>query len=132
MLGDGERAEDARCLELARDAEPGDGGRCEAVKRCAGEGHAPGIEPGLAAQDPKERGLAAAIGAEQAEQPAHVELEREIAQRLDAAEALVQPFDGEQRHGLSCSRALARCGRAPPPPPGHSPSVRARNIAMVT
>src|SRR6185436_11780158 len=93
-----EIGEETDVLEGARDACRGDLVRLQAVERAAVEDESAFVGRIDTGEDIEERGLAGAIRADQAEHLARRDRKGNIAQRLDAAEALADAAAFEQVH----------------------------------
>ena len=93
VLEHGEPLEHRRLLELAADAQLRDLrlGVAQQVDRAAEE-HGAGIGPGLAGDDVHQRGLAGAVGADDAAQLARRDVQRQSVDRLEAVEADAHVF----------------------------------------
>ena len=99
IVGDRHAVERARQLEAARDPEPGAFVRLEPVDRRAGEPHHAGLVLQRTADAVDQRALARAIRTDQPDPLARRDIEADVVQRHEAAEALAQVFDLEQRLG---------------------------------
>src|SRR5690242_7939118 len=109
----------AHDLERAGEAEAADGVRLESHHRAAVEADLAGVGGEEARQQVEGGGLAGAVRTDEPEHLAARHLEREIAHRLEASEALREPRDLEQRRGHEAdrgtdrSRSRRRAGYAP-------------------
>ena len=97
VLGDGEARERPRQLEAARQAAAGALVRGEPVDALAVEAHRAGLVGERAADAVDQRRLARAVRADQADALARRDREIDAVERDEAAEALAEPVDVEQR-----------------------------------
>ena len=100
VVHDGHVGEDAQVLEGARHADAGGRGRRESRDLLAGELHAAGRERLQAADDVEQRGLAGAVGTDQGGDLALADLERDLVDRLEAAEVDRYGVDPQERFAL--------------------------------
>ena len=88
--------EGLRHLEGAPDAQAPDAARRQAGDVLAGQHHAAAVGRELAAHHVEERRLAGAVGADDGEQLAGLDRERDVARGHHAAERFVQPLDASR------------------------------------
>ena len=118
VLAHGQLRKDLQQLEGAAHAEPVEIARPHAGDRAAVEMHVAGARPQLP-EDAVEQGrLAAAVGADDAENLALVDLERHAVDGDDAAEALSEIVHGEDGAHRAPSRCVAASAGPAPSRPG--------------
>jgi hypothetical protein len=112
--------EQAEPLQGARDAEAGELVRPDPAQRPALPGDLPGVRSDEAADDVEQRGLAGAVGPDEAEHLAVADVERHGVEGLEAAERDADVAHTEQRlaaaragRGGAQVRRPLRCGRLP-------------------
>src|SRR5579883_2668400 len=123
ILAHGQREEWLRHLEGAVDAEMDDTVRGEAADLAPFEAHPSAIGRIKAGDDIDAGRLAGAVGADEAEDLAWLQMEGQPVQRAEAAEALDEPLDLEQRRHLrghrspggGAARRARSAGTAPAP-----------------
>src|SRR2546428_200512 len=117
VLAHGQLAEESHRLERPPDAPSGDLVRRQVVDALTVVEHAPAVGPEQARDEIEDRGLAGAVGPDEADDTARLDLERAATAGAEAAEALLELGDGQPRRlGYFFSHAARRTGTNLPPP----------------